>query len=112
MKKLVRLLKDIFAPENFNDLDLAALKEALNDSSVRAFWLSDCFEELRRINLEADKRLLSGTSFQLTDLCARRTAYRDMLEAILSARRRILDGTQDLRHNPRKSDINLDRVTA
>lgn len=111
MKKLRRFLKDIFSPDNFNDLDTAVIRESFNDPIVRAIWLADCLDELKRINLEVDKRLLAGTNVQLTDLCARRKAYQDVLESVLSARRLIVSGTQELRHNPQKVDINLDRVT-
>lgn len=111
MKKIKRWLRDIFAPHDFNDIDTDAIRAAFNDSSVRAFWLSACFDELKRINLEVDQRLLSGTNLQLTDLCARRRAYQDMLELVLSAKRRVVQETQDLRPNL-PSGVNLDRVTA
>jgi hypothetical protein len=110
MKRYVRWLKDIFNPGDYNGLDVDAIRSAFNDSSIRSTWLNNCFEELKTINREVDRRLLTGTNLQLTDLCARRKAYQDMLEAVLSARRQI---TQDVRPNPKvQVDINLDRVTA
>lgn len=112
MKKIKRWFKDIFDPEEFNNLDTEAIRAAFNDVSVRNIWLSGCFEELKRINMEVDKRLLSGTNLQLTDLCARRKTYQDVLEAVLSARRQVVKEPQELRHNPRPSEVNLDRVTA
>ncbi len=108
MKKIKRWLKDIFDPEN--DLDIDAIRSAFNDTSVRTIWLSECLEQLKQVNRDIDKRLLNGTNLQLTDLCARRKAYQDMLEAVLSARRQV---TQDVRPNPKvQVDVDLDRVTA
>lgn len=110
MKQVKRWLKEIFGAEEFNNLDTAAIANAFNDPGVRALWLVYCFEELRNINMEVDRRLLSGTEMGLIDLCARRKAFQDILEAIPSARRKL---TQDVRPNPRiLNDVNLDRVTA
>lgn len=111
MKKLPRWIKDFFNPEQFNNLDIQAIGDALNDHAVRGVWLSECLQELKRINIEVDMRLLSGNEMNLIDLCARRKAYQDMLESILTARRRVLK--QELPHNPRLPvAVNLDRVTA
>lgn len=100
----------MFQPDQFNNLDTALIAGAFNDPGVRAIWLDYCFEELRTINLEVDKRLLSGSELSFTDLCARRKAFQDVLEAVLSARRKL---TQDIRPNPRpKAVVDLDRVTA
>lgn len=112
MKKLLAQVKDFFNPSWFNNLDTVAIGEALNDLSVRTIWLNTCFEEIRRINLEVDRRLMSGHS-DLIDLCARRQAYQDILESVLSARRQLTKGPQEPRHNPRPEfAVNLDRVTA
>jgi hypothetical protein len=109
MKKIQRWFKEIFEPENFNGIDTASIAGAFNDPGVRALWLSYCFEEIVRINQEVDKRLLSGNEMGLIDLCARRKAFQDVLEAVLSARRKL---TQEVRPNPRiLSGVNLDRVT-
>lgn len=114
MKQLKRFLKDIFAPGDFNNLDTQAIRDAFNDSSVRAVWLSKCLEEIKRLNIEVEKRLLSDSGrSDLTDICSRRKAIQDMLEDVLSAKRQVVSGTQDLRQNPfSKNDVNLDRVTA
>lgn len=110
MKKLKRFFSQMLYPDVFNDLDTNAIGEALNDSSVRSLWLLGCFDELKRINLEVDKRLLSDSMYGISDLCARRKAYQDMLESILSARRQITHGE---RPNPRPEvAVDLDRVTA
>lgn len=110
MKKIKRWLQDIFSPEEFNNMDTDAIRAALNDASVRTLWLSECFEEMKRINMDVDKRLLTHMEYGLTDLCARRKAYQDILEAILSARRQV---TQDPRPNPKvQVVVDLDRVTA
>lgn len=112
MRKLKRWLKDFFDPEQFNDLDTQAIADALNDVSVRSVWLQDCFAELKRINMAVDKRVLSGSDAHIIDLCARRKAYQDVLEAVLVARRHVISGTQEKRPNPRPVVVDLDRVTA
>jgi hypothetical protein len=112
MKKIKRWLNDIFGVEEFNNLDTSSIGEAFNDLMVRTIWLNSCFDELKRLNLEVDKRLLTGQDFNLIDLCARRKAYQDVLEAILSARRQVINGQQVVRPNPKVMDVNLDRVTA
>lgn len=112
MRKIKRWFKDIFSPEEFNNMDTELIRAAFNDVSVRNIWLTECFEELKRMNMEVDQRLLTGTNLQLTDLCARRKAYQDILEAVSSARRQV-EKSQDARHNPRvESVVNLDRVTS
>lgn len=111
MKKIKEWLQDIFSPEDFNDLNIVSIGEAFNDPGVRKRWLLDLFEEIKRINMDLDRRLLVGTEFGLTDLCARRKAIQDVLELVLSARRAVV---QEERPNPRVqvSGVNLDRVTA
>lgn len=111
MNKLRHWLRDYFNPEEFNDLDVTGISEAMNDSSIRSIWLSNVIEEMRQINISVDKRLLSGNDVGLIDLCARRKAYQDILESALSARRQVV-GTQEVRHNPKVQAVNLDRVTA
>ena len=111
MKKLKSWLKDIFEAEDFGNLNMGVIGEALGDPSVREVFLRDCLDELKRIHLDIDKRLLSGSEMGLIDLCARRRACQDVMESILSARRSV---KQDVRHNPRFTDtvVDLDRVTA
>lgn len=88
-------------------MDTAGITESLNDPFIRAKWLDGCFEEIRQMNLEVDRRLLTARGFGLIDLCARRKAYQDMLESVFSIRR------QMVRPNPRSEmAVNLDRVTA
>lgn len=109
MKKLKKFLNDIFNPEN--DLDIVAIASALNDTSVRAVWLSGLLEDLKTMNREVDKRLLASHPYGLTDLCSRRKAYQDVLESVLSARRTVM--AKDVRPNPEvQTVVNLDRVTA
>ena len=110
MKKIKRWFKEMFDPQTFNNFDTDAMASAFNDPGVRVLWLAYCFDELRNTNMEVDKRLLSGKDLGIIDLCARRKAFQDILEAILSARRKI---TQDVRPNPRREVlVDLDRVTA
>ena len=110
MKKLKAWLNDIFEAEDFGDLDIGAMGEALGDPTVRTLFLNACLDELKRIHLDVDKRLLTGSEMGLTDLCARRKAFQDVLESILIARRVV---RKEVRHNPRpETFIDLDRVTA
>lgn len=110
MKQMKRWFKEMFAPETFNNLDTALILGAFNDPGVRQLWLAYCFDEIQAMNLEVDRRLLSGSEMGLTDLCSRRKAFQDVLEAILTQRRKL---TQDVRPNPRTLvAVDLDRVTA
>lgn len=110
MMKLNRWMKDFFNPRTFNDLDLESIGQALGNPTVREIWLMGILTDLKQMNKDVDRRLLSGNDFRLTDLCARRKAYQDILEAIASARRQVM---QEVRPNPTVPvDINLDRVTA
>jgi len=108
MRKLRHWLREIFDPEDFNNLDISLIAGSFNDPAVRSIWLNDCLEELKRINLELDKRILSG-DVEVFDLCVRRKAYQDILEGVLSARRQAGQGE---RPNPKVQGVNLDRVTA
>lgn len=106
MKKLVVYLKDIFNPKELHNLNVQQILMALSDSSVRKEWLYETFEEMKRLNLEVDKRLLSQDQWNIANLAARRKAYQDILESVLTARRRV--------HNPNpqnKSGFDLDSVT-
>lgn len=110
MKQLKRWLRELFDPESLNNLDTMAISRAFDDAAVRHLWLIYCLDELTEMNLEVDRRLLSGEEVGLIDLCARRKAFQDILEAVLSARRKL---TQEVRPNPRSLvAVDLDRVTA
>ena len=83
------------------------LLAAFNDPLARKIWLLDVYEELKRLNLQIDAKLLSGSEFRMTDLCVRRKAYQDVLESVMSAKR------QAKSNNPSdKSGFDLDAVTA
>lgn len=107
MKKLNRWLKNLFTPKELHGLDVSEILAALNEEAVRKLWIFEAFQELKRMNLEVDKRLLSGAAYSLTDLAARRKAYQDMLDGILSARRQLRN------HNPKAKpgEFDLDSVT-
>lgn len=109
MKKIKKWFQEIFEPEEFNDLDVYGVAEALNDSDIRKRWFLAVLDEIKQININVDRRLLSGQDFGLSDLCARRKAFQDALELVLTIKRQ---GRQDVRHNPGQQVINLDRVTA
>lgn len=107
MKKLSRWLKDAFTPKELHGLDVQEILAALNEEPVRKLWMYEAFQELKRMNLEIDKRLLSNTTSNLIDLAARRKAYQDILDGILSARRQIHS------QNPKtKGQFDLESVTA
>jgi hypothetical protein len=105
MKRIVRYLKDVFSMRDLHNLDVNEILLALNDASVRKTWIYELCEELKRLNLEVDKRLLSGSQYNLTDLAARRKAFQDVLELVLSARRR------NRNPNPKSEVFDLDNVT-
>lgn len=106
MKRLSRWLNNVFSPKELHGLDVGELLDCLNDSGIRKLWIYEALQELKRMNLEIDKRLLSGNLFNITDLAARRKAYQDMLDGILSAKRQIRN------HNPKTmGQFDLDSVT-
>ncbi len=106
MKKLNRWLKNLFSPKELQGLDVQEILAALNEEPVRKLWIYEAFQELKRMNLEIDKRLLTGVTYNLTDLAARRKAYQDMLDGILSARRQLRSP------NPKMGQFDLESVTA
>lgn len=107
MKKLTRWFSNVFSPKELHGLDVQEMLAALGDEPTRKMWIFDVFQELKRMNLEVDKRLLTGQTYHLTDLAARRKAYQDILEGILSAKRQIKN------QNPKsRSEFDLDSVTA
>lgn len=107
MKTFIKNLKELFSPKELQNLDSSELLDALNDASIRKQWLMDIYDELRRLNLSIEARVLVKPTYGLEDLCARRRAYQDMLEAILSAKRQVRS------HNQKdKSGFDLDAVTA
>lgn len=110
MKKIKRWFSEMFGHEEMNDLDLASIADAFNDTEVRQYWLLWMVEEIKNMNLEVDKRLLSGSEAGFIDLCSRRKTIQDVLNAVLSAKVRVKRGE---RLNPRSmvGGIDLDRVT-
>lgn len=105
MKKLNRWFKNIFTAKEVYQLDLQELLDAMSDSGVRKLWLYDTLEEIKRVNLEIDRRLLTGSPGNITDLAARRKAIQDVMELIRSAKRQIKN------HNPKSGEFDLDSVT-
>lgn len=110
MRKIKQWMKDIFEPEQFNDLDVFQVADAFNDSEIRKRWFLSILDEVKKINMDVDRRLLSGQEYGLTDLCARRKAFQDVLELVLSVKRQMK--LEQGRPNPIGRGINLDRVTA
>lgn len=107
MKKISRWFKDIFSPKELHGLDVKEIVAALSEEPVRKLWMYEAFQELKRMNLEIDKRLVNNQTFHIADLAARRKAYQDMLEGILAARRQLHT------HNPKpkSGEFDLDSVT-
>lgn len=110
MKKIKQWMSEIFEPEQFNDLDIYAVADALNDHEIRKRWFFGILDEIKKINKDVDRRLLSGPELGLTDLCARRKAIQDMMDLVLSVKRQMK--VEQGRPNPTGQGINLDRVTA
>lgn len=105
MKKIVNFLKDAFTPKDLSNLDVNELLMALNDSSVRKIWMYEMIEDLKRLNLEVDKQLLSKDPWEIKNLAVRRRAYQDILESVLSAKRRVRSP------NPRPESFDPESVT-
>ena len=104
MKTLVSKIKDLFSVKELQGLDVNELLMAFNDASVRKQWMFELCEDIKRMNLDVDARLLSGKP--INDLAARRKAYQDVLESVLAARRRIQKNP-----NPKSGSFDLDSVT-
>lgn len=105
MKSIPKLFGDWFSPKEIYGIDISEIQLAFSDSVVRNIWLLGIYEELKRLNLEIDKRLLMNDSMDITDLAARRKAHQDVLESVLTARRRAKGS------NPPSKDFDLDSVT-
>lgn len=105
MKRFPAFIKELFGPKELHNLDVQDLLGAMSDPVVRKVWLAGVFEDLQRLNLDVDKCLLSTGQVHITDLAARRKAFQDILEGILTARRRVRDP------NPRSGSFDLDSVT-
>lgn len=108
MKKIARYFKRLFSPRYMQDIDMMDLIHALNSETVRKIWLFEVYQELRNLNLGVDKALLGG-DLRINDLSARRKAFQDVLEMLITARKRSLAEKDP---NPRyMSEVDLDRVT-
>jgi hypothetical protein len=105
MKRIVAYLNDVFSTKDLHNLDMNDVLGSLNDPAVRKQWIYETCEELKRLNLAVDKVLLSDSQYGITDLAARRKAYQDVLESLLTARRRIRNP------NPRSGSFDLESVT-
>lgn len=111
MRKAIKRLKDLFTASAIQEIDADEIGVALSDEQVRTVWIQKVFEELQRINLEVDKRLLEGGEWSLNDLSARRKAVQDVIELVLAAKREV---KRDVRPNRtvEVQTIDLDRMTA
>ena len=105
MKKIPAFLRDLFTPKEAYNLDVNELLGAMSDPIVRKAWLMDLFAQIQQIHFDVD-RLLAGGNSNIHDLAIRRKAFQDVLEGVLSARRRV--------KNPNPSDrsgFDLESVT-
>ncbi len=111
-KTLLQKLDQLFRPTYTFDIDLYEVLEALGDGVTRKTWLFELALEIKRINLEIDKKLLSGLPLSetiLADLSGRRRSLQFVLEAVLSAKR---DTQRRRGQNPAtKAEFDLDSVT-
>ena len=108
MKRIHRWFDEIFSPKELQRLDAMEIVDAMNDPVIRKTWLFEAFEELKRMNLDVDKCLLNG-GYRIEDLCARRKAFQDVLEYVLSAKRTVVMA-RDHNHNSRSGGFDLDSV--
>ena len=111
MKKILKWIDDLFEVDAVQGLQIEEIASAMNDVTIRNVWIMDLFAQLRSMNLEVDRKLRDSELRGIEDLCARRKAFQDVLESILSAKRRV---AQPKRPNPQSkvSFTDLDRVTA
>lgn len=105
MKKMPNFLRDLFSLKASIDLDVNALLTAMSDPTVRKVWLMDLFDQIQQIHTDIDTRILRGNE-TIHDLAIRRKAFQDILEGVLSARKRVRNP------NPQdRSGFDLDSVT-
>lgn len=111
MKRILRRFHEIFSPKELQQLDAMELVDAMNDPVIRKHWLHAIFEELKRLNLEMDQILLRNEAYRFPDLAARRKAFQDALELILSAKRGVLLGRNHNQAGTKVGQFDLDSVT-
>lgn len=103
--KIPKFINDLFTPKNLQGLDSEELMVSLADPFIRKAWILSVFEEMKQLNLEVDKQLLSKELWMIQNLAIRRRAIQDMLEKVALAKRRVKTQT----HEP--SGFDLDSVT-
>lgn len=108
MKKISKYLKSLFSPEHMQNIDFSEVIQAFHNETVRNIWLYDLYQELKHLNISVDRSIMNN-DLQLTHLSARRKAFQDVLEMILSAKRQAIEKKDP---NPRVvSEVDLDRRT-
>ena len=109
---LVKKISDLLNPGYVFDLDVYEVLESLQDPVVRKDWLFEVLWEIKRINLEIDKKLNGDgplTETILADLSGRRRAFQFILETALASKNKI---QRSRGHNPAsKGTLDLDSVT-
>lgn len=109
MKRALKRLQELFEPAYLLDINFEELEMALANTTIRHRWMDRLIEDIKQLNLQIDRQLLSGADLNLSDLCARRRTYQDVLESLASIRRSVMKE----RPNPRAEAafVDLDRVT-
>jgi|WetSurMetagenome_2_1015567.scaffolds.fasta_scaffold491048_1 hypothetical protein len=109
MKKfIVGKLKDLFRPVDYQEINPQEIFDILADPSVRKAWLFEVLQELVRINRSIDQKLVSGVTFSITDLSARRRGLQFVLDTALAAKREVERAKS---HNCDMGVFDLDEVT-
>lgn len=107
--RLVKYLKQIFEPEGLQDISIEQIGMALNDKSVRTFWLISLLDELKRLNLAIDGCLDRKDESKFIELAHRRRTLVWVLSEVLLVQNRLaedgdhnqgLDGLETVTVNP------------
>lgn len=108
MKKISKYLKSLFSPEHMQNIDFTEVLNAFHSETVRKIWIYEFYQELKNLNLSVDRSLLHGDA-RINDLSARRKAFQDILEMVLSAKRQAIEEKDPA---PKiMSEVDLDRRT-
>ncbi len=110
MKKyIVKRLMELFNPSQFQELDVYGVLSALQNQAVLKMWLYEVLSQIKQLNLQIDQGLLSGKTYDISDLSAKRRALQGVLESALSIHREV---RRDTSHNQvTKADFDFEGLT-